>query len=158
MDLFAVAKTAALEQRALELEKRNEDLLAQIESLKGGAAASGANIDDLNRVTAHKAWKDTVELLESKLKIRDAEIAKLRAASGSAVSSPVAGGGLSSVDWARIEAVHEDHARYRERMGQKVQELRSENEGLLRDLHRKEDECHELESRVEKLKRRVNMG
>jgi hypothetical protein len=43
-DLFVAAKTAALEQRALELEKRNSDLVAQIETLKGGAG-----IDDLNR-------------------------------------------------------------------------------------------------------------
>lgn len=48
-DLFAMAKSAALEQRVLELEKRNSDLVSQVDTLKGGA-----NIDDLNRLTAHQ--------------------------------------------------------------------------------------------------------
>lgn len=48
-DLFAVAKAAALQQRVLELEKVNADLLSQNSTLKGGAS-----IDDLNRLTAHQ--------------------------------------------------------------------------------------------------------
>ena len=151
MDLFAVAKTAALEQRALELEKRNGDLLAQIDTLKGGAS-----IDDLNRLTAHKAWKDTVNELETKLKTKDQEISRLKnSISGNTVSSTSSR--LSSADFDRMEALHEDHARYREKMGQKIQALRGENEHLLRDLHRKEDQCHDLEERVEKLQRRISV-
>ncbi|KAF2691471.1 hypothetical protein K458DRAFT_473292 [Lentithecium fluviatile CBS 122367] len=147
-DLFAVAKAAALQQRALELEKRNSDLLEQIETLKGGA-----NIDDLNRMTAHKAWKDTVYDLEAKLKAKDAEIARLR--SGGGTSAPGHSG--AGVDWHRVEALHEDHAAYRERMGAKLQALRSEKEGLQRELHRKEDECHGLEVKVQNLQRRVSV-
>lgn len=45
-DLFAMAKTAALEQRVLELEKRNAALMSQVDTGKGGA-----NIDDLNRLS-----------------------------------------------------------------------------------------------------------
>ena len=151
MDLFAAAKAAALEQRALELEQRNSDLLSQIETLKGGA-----NIDDLNRMTAHKAWKDTVSDLEAKVKAKDAEIARLRSgATGStAATGPVSTG---SVEWHRIEAMHEEHASYREKMGGKMQALRSEKEALQRELHRKEDENHALEVKVQSLQRRLTL-
>lgn len=147
LDLFAVAKAAALEQRALELEKRNEDLLEQLSSLKGGAS-----IDDLNRMTAHKAWKDTVSDLELKLKTKDAEMARLRAGGASAPS-----GSTPAADWHRLEAVHEEHASYREKVGGKMQALRSEKEALQKELHRKEDENHALEVKVQSLQRRVNL-
>lgn len=139
-DLFTAAKTAALEQRALELEKRNSDLVAQVETLKGGA-----NIDDLNRLTAHQAWKDTVRDLETRVKIKDAELARLRQ------GQPSSGNGL---DWYRIEALLEEHAGYRESVGGKLQALRSEKEALQRDLHRKENDCHVLELKVQSLQRR----
>lgn len=143
-DLFAMAKAAALEQRTLELEKRNTDLLSQIESLKGGAS-----IDDLNRMTAHQAWKETVEKLEQKLKSRDAEILRLRG--GGAVvntsAAPAAG------EWQRVEMLHEEHGAYREKMGGKLQQLRSEKEMLQKELHRKEDECHSLEAKIQSMRR-----
>jgi len=149
LDLFAVAKAAALEQRALELESRNNDLLEQIQTLKGGA-----NIDDLNRMTAHKAWKDTVADLELKLKAKDAELVKLRAGGVSSSSAPSA----SSSDWHRLEAVHEEHASYREKVGGKMQALRSEKEALQKELNRKEDENHALEVKVQSLQRRINLA
>lgn len=148
-DLFAAAKAAALEQRALELEKRNNDLVAKLESVKGGSTS----IDDLNRMTAHKAWKDTVGDLESKLKAKDAEILRLRASGGAAAPS----GGAGAGDWHRMEALHEEHASYRERVGGKMQALRSEKESLQKELHRKEDECHSLEAKVQSLQRRVSV-
>jgi chromosome segregation ATPase len=148
MDLFAAAKAAALEQRALELEKRNMDLLAQIESLKGGSS-----IDDLNRMTAHKAWKDAVEEMEAKLRSKDAEIARLRAAGGTGAAASAGTG----VEWHRVEAIHEEHASYRERMGGKMQALRCEKEALQKELNRKEDENHALEVKIQSLQRRVNM-
>jgi hypothetical protein len=140
-DLFAAAKTAALEQRALELEKRNADLVAQLETLKGGAS-----IDDLNRLTAHQAWKNTVLDLESRLKTRDVEVARVRT------------GGVSTegkLEWSRVEALMEEHASYREVVGGKLQGLRSEKEALLKDLHRKEDECLALELKVQSAQRRL---
>jgi DNA repair exonuclease SbcCD ATPase subunit len=149
-DLFAVAKAAALQQRALELEKRNSNLLAQIETLKGGA-----NVDDLNRMTAHKAWKDNVYELEAKLKAKDVEIARLRVGGGGAPSGSSSAAAVAGSEWQRVEALHEEHASYREKMGGKLQALRSEKEGLQRELHRKEDECHGLEVRVQSLQRRV---
>jgi cytochrome c556 len=158
IDLFAAAKAAALEQRALELERRNEDLVEQIKTLKGGS-----NVDDLNRLTAHKAWKDTVADMEGKLKAKDEEITRLRSTSTSSSvmsssSTLGAGAGLRSTsgpEWQRMEALHEEHASYRERVGGKMQALRSEKEGLQRDLHRKEDECHALEAKVQSLQRRL---
>ncbi|KAF2270978.1 hypothetical protein CC78DRAFT_527938 [Lojkania enalia] len=165
-DLFAAAKAAALEQRALELEKRNQDLLNQIEHLKRGHSG-GESIDELNSMTAHKAWKDTVADLEFKLKAKDAQLARVLAggaagasrsafgSSDSMVSAPVLGGAVSSVDLNRIETLHEEHASYRERMGAKIQALRSEKEVLQKELHRKEDECHVLEAKVQSLQRRV---
>jgi chromosome segregation ATPase len=143
-DLFTAAKVAALEQRALELEKRNSDLVAQLGTSRGGS------IDDLNRATAHQAWKGTVADLETQLKAKDAELARLR---GQGVSA--AGGG--QMDWYRIEALLEEHAGYRESIGGKLQALRSEKEGLMRDLHRKENECQVLELKVQTLQRRANV-
>jgi hypothetical protein len=142
-DLFTAAKVAALEQRALELEKRNSDLVAQL-----GTPPAGLNIDELNRLTAHKAWKGTVADLESKIKSKDAELERLRVGGGSA------GGHM---DWYRIEALLEEHASYRESVGGKLQALRSEKETLQKDLHRKENECQALELKVQILQRRANV-
>ncbi|KAH7405763.1 hypothetical protein DE146DRAFT_649608 [Phaeosphaeria sp. MPI-PUGE-AT-0046c] len=143
-DLFVAAKTAALEQRALELEKRNSDLVAQVETLKGGAG-----IDDLNRLTAHQAWKDTVAGLEAKLKSKDAELA--RAKSG---SMSISSGGGNGMDWYRVEALLEEHASYREALGGKLQALRSDKETLQRELHRKENDYQALELKLQILQRR----
>jgi chromosome segregation ATPase len=139
-DLFVAAKTAALEQRALELEKRNSDLVTQVETLKGGAG-----IDDLNRLTAHQAWKSTVSDLEAKLKAKDAELARAR--SGAAPSG-------GSTDWYKLEALLEEHANYRESVGGKLQALRSDKETLQKELHRKENEHQALELRFQTLQRR----
>jgi hypothetical protein len=139
-DLFVAAKTAALEQRALELEKRNSDLVSQVETLKGGAG-----IDDLNRLTAHQAWKDTVVDLEAKLKAKDAELARTRS------GAPSSGG---SADWYKLEALLEEHANYRESVGGKLQALRSDKETLQKELHRKENEHQALELRFQTLQRR----
>jgi hypothetical protein len=141
-DLFTAAKVAALEQRALELEKRNSDLVAQLDS------RASLNIDELNRVTAHQAWKGTVANLETKIKAKDAELERLRTGGGSA------GGQL---DWYRIEALLEEHASYRESVGGKLQALRSEKETLQKDLHRKENECQALELKVQILQRRASV-
>lgn len=157
-DLFAAAKAAALEQRALEMEKRNTDLRNQLETLK-----SGAGPEDLNRMTAHQAWKDHVASLEAKVKAKDSEIAQLRSARASSransVSTP-SGGAMApsgAVEWHRVEAIHEAHADYREKMGDKLRILRSEKEGLQRKLDLKEDECHALDLKIQKLERRVSV-
>jgi len=144
-DLFVAAKTAALEQRALELEKRNSDLVSQVETLKGGA-----NIEDLNRLTAHQAWRTTVSDLENKLKAKDAEIARAR-------SGSVSAGSGNSMDWYRVEALLEEHANYRESVGGKLQALRSDKEFLQRELHRKENDYQALELRLQTLQRRTTV-
>lgn len=143
-DLFVAAKTAALEQRALELEKRNSDLVSQVETLKGGSS-----IDDLNRLTAHQAWKDTVAGLEAKLKAKDAELARARSGS---MSMPSGGG--NGMDWYRVEALLEEHASYREALGGKLQALRSDKETLQKELHRKENDYQALELKLQILQRR----
>ncbi|OCL01448.1 hypothetical protein AOQ84DRAFT_401791 [Glonium stellatum] len=136
-DLFQAAKNAALEQRALELEKANQDLMSQLASLKQ---------DDVSRVAAHKAWRGTVSDLEARLKQKEEEISRSRP---SGMSSGV------SVDWNRIETMHEEHARFREKTAQRTQQLRSEKETLQKELHRKEDENAELEAKLEKLQLRL---
>jgi hypothetical protein len=155
----------------LELEKRNEDLLAQLEVAKAAppppaptqhvARQSQNNIEVLNRDVAHKAWKENVADLSAKLKVKDAEIAILKAGSSanSTAPAPTAAAPLvpasSTYDWHRMEALHEEHASYREKVGGKMQRLRAEKEDLQKDLHRKEDECHALEIKVTNLQRRV---
>ena len=141
-DLFAQAKSAALEQRVLELEKRNSDLVAQVETLRGGAS-----LDDLNRTTAHQAWKDHVADLEAQLKAKDVELAKQQSDSATETKP-------SASEWSRIEAIVQDHGAYRESMGAKLQALRSEKEALQKLLHAREDECHALELNVQSLRRR----
>jgi hypothetical protein len=142
-DLFAAAKSAALEQRVLELEKRNSDLVAQVDTLKGGSS-----IDTLNSMTAHQAWKDHVADLEAKVKAKDAQLAQR--SGGSAIDAkPTAG------EWSRVEAIIQEHGAYRELVGSKLQALRSEKEALQKQLHAKEDECHTLELSVQNLRRRT---
>ncbi|KAF2643061.1 hypothetical protein P280DRAFT_394303 [Massarina eburnea CBS 473.64] len=171
-DLFAAAQAAALQQRALELEKRNADLVTQIEALKGGeggggggGGGGGANLEALNSLVAHQAWKEEVEKLEHTIKSRDAEISRLRNSAPVITAAPtpapraapqaLAGNGPAAVDFQRVEMLHEEHAMYRERMGGKLQALRSEKEALQRELNRREDDCHGLEVRVQSLQRRV---
>ena len=136
-DLFQAAKNAALEQRVLELEKANQDLMSQLAALKQ---------DDVLRVAAHEAWRGTVSDLETRLKQKEEEISRSR-------SSGV--GSSLSVDWNRIETMHEDHTRFREKMAQRMQQLRSEKEMLQKELHSKEDENTELEAKLEKLQHRL---
>lgn len=149
IDLFTAAKVAALEQRALELEKRNSDLVAQL-----GGAPAGSSIDQLNRTAAHEAWRDTVAALEEKMKAKDGEIAQLRSNSGLRTASTA---GSASMDWFKVEALLEEHASYRESVGGRLQALRSEKESLLKELHHKENECQALELKVQTLQRRASM-
>lgn len=170
-DLFAAAKAAALEQRALELEKRDEDLLAQLDLAKAAlppapqaqtqARQSQNNIEVLSHDVAHKACKGTEANLNAKLKVRDTEIAILKAGSSTkpTIAAPITAGPLVPVantyDWHRVEALHEEHASYREKVGGRMQRLRAEKEDLQKELHRKEDDCHALEVKVQSLQRRV---
>ncbi|KAH6620187.1 hypothetical protein C7974DRAFT_227670 [Boeremia exigua] len=142
-DLFAQAKSAALEQRVLELEKRNSNLVSKLESLQGSAS-----IDDLNRMTAHQAWGDHVADLEAQLKAKDAELAR-RSSVSTFEAKP------RDSEWSRVEAIVQEHGAYREMVGGKLQALRSEKETLQRLLHTKEDECHALELNVQSLRRRT---
>ena len=97
--------------------------------------------------------------LNAKLKMKDGEIARLKAASSANKPSSTSAAPLvaasGTYDWHRVEALHEEHASYRERVGGKMQRLRAEKEDLQRQLHRKEDECHALEVKVQSLQRRV---
>jgi hypothetical protein len=140
-DLFAAAKSAALEQRVLELEKRNSDLVTQVETLRGGA-----NIDDLNRMTAHQAWKETVADLEAQLKAKTLQLSQQQNGSSAEVTPS---------EWSRVEAIVQENGAYRESVGRKLQALRSEKEALQKLLHAKEDECHALELSVQSLRRRA---
>ncbi|EXJ56126.1 hypothetical protein A1O7_09057 [Cladophialophora yegresii CBS 114405] len=101
-DLWQQAKTAAMEQRVLELEKANASLRA---------AQSAATM---------KA-PESVEMMS------------------------------------RMENMFEDSLRQRERMATRVQQLRSEKDGLQKELANLEDRNSELEALVERLKRSVQV-
>ena len=107
-DMWQMAKSAAMEHRALELEKANEELLAQLATMKK---------ENENLKTSPK------------------------------------GTSTSTVDVDRLEAIHEDHARYREKMAQRMQQLRSEKESLQRELSSREDECADFQAKVDRLQR-----
>ncbi|KLJ06911.1 hypothetical protein EMPG_17594 [Blastomyces silverae] len=137
--LFQAAKNAALEQRVLELEKANEDLMSQL-------AASTQNT--AFRATSDKAWRTAVDEVESKLRQKEEELADMRR------SSVVSTG----MDWNRMEALLDEHGTFREKTAQRLQRLRSENEALHRELHRKEDENLSLEARLKSLQRTSQAG
>ncbi|OJD26233.1 hypothetical protein ACJ73_02386 [Blastomyces percursus] len=138
-DLFQAAKNAALEQRVLELEKANENLMSQL------AAATQNNAF---RATTDKAWRTAVDEVESKLRQKEEELAEMR-------RSSVASTGM---DWNRMEALLDEHGTFREKAAQRLQQLRSENEALQRELHRKEDENLSLEARLKSLQRTSQAG
>ncbi|KAA8614948.1 hypothetical protein PtrSN002B_000054 [Pyrenophora tritici-repentis] len=140
-DLFTAAKVAALEQRALELERRNSDLVAQLEISK-----AGGSIDDLNRVTT-QAWTASGGGNGLRIRTDDSEFERIPAGASSE----------SLTGWQRIEALLEEHMSYREGVGGRMQALRSEKEVLLRDLHRKENECQTLELKLQLLQRRTGI-
>lgn len=136
-DLFQAAKNAALEQRTLELEKANEDLMGQLVAATQNTAF---------RATTDKAWRTAVDELESKLRQKEEELAEVR-------RSSVASTGMG---WNRMEVLLEEHGMFREKTAQRLQQLRSENETLHRELHRMEDENVSLELRLKNLQRTSN--
>ncbi|KIW64729.1 hypothetical protein PV04_09643 [Phialophora macrospora] len=100
-DLWQQAKTAAMEQRVLELEKANA-------SLKAAQPAADVKAPEIDQLMS------------------------------------------------RVENMFEDSLRQRERMATKVQQLRSEKDGLQKEVATLEDRNGELEALVERLKRGVN--
>ena len=140
-DLFTAAKVAALEQRALELERRNSDLVSQL-----AITRTGGNFDDLSP-GATQAWTATIADRGLRVRTEDHEFDRIPAGASSE--------GLTG--WQRIEALLEEHMSYREGVGGRMQALRSEKEVLLRDLHRKENECQTLELKLQLLQRRTGI-
>lgn len=141
-DLFQAAKTAALEHRALELEKANEDLTRQLAS----AGPAGKNSEEVTHL------QNTIHNLKARLKQKD---------DGDPFGTNPPRTGNNNVvpaDWNRIQAMLEENARYREKMGGRVQQLRAEKETLQKELNRKDDENADLEVRLERFEREVSTG
>ncbi|KAJ9241701.1 hypothetical protein DTO169E5_3445 [Paecilomyces variotii] len=143
-DLFQAARTAALEQRALELEKANEDLQRQMAAMK----LEGASPE------LEQSWQVRVSELEAKLRQKEDELSRIPQIQQQQQPST----STDSMTWNRIEGMLDENAKYREKMAQKMQQLRSEKEILQRELHQKEDENADLEAKVEKLQRYTNAG
>ncbi|OJD15307.1 hypothetical protein AJ78_04424 [Emergomyces pasteurianus Ep9510] len=138
-DLFQAARNAALEQRALELEKANEELMSQLAAARQNTAF---------RTTSDQAWRTAVDELETKLRQKEEEMAEMRRSSMAS----------TCMDWTRLESLLDEHGTFREKTAQRLQQLRSENEALHRELHRKEDDNLSLESRLKSLQRTSNAG
>lgn len=141
-DLFQAARTAALEQRALELEKANEDLQRQMAAMK----LEGASPE------LEQSWQARVNELEAQLRQKEDELSRIPRIQQQPSTS------TDPMTWNRIEGMLDENAKYREKMAQKMQQLRSEKEILQRELHQKEDENADLEAKVEKLQRYTNAG
>lgn len=138
-DLFQAAKTAALEQRALELEKANEDLTRQLAS----ASPAGDEVTHL---------QNTIHNLKARLKQKE---------DGDPFGtnpSRTTNNNVIPVDWNRVQAMLEENARYREKMGRRVQQLRAEKETLQKELNGKDDENADLEVRLGRFERVVGVG
>ncbi|OAX82735.1 hypothetical protein ACJ72_02918 [Emergomyces africanus] len=138
-DLFQAAKNAALEQRALELEKANEELIGQL---------AAATQNTAFRATSDQAWRTVVDELESKLRQKEEEMVEIRRSSMDS----------TFMDWTRLESLLDEHGTFREKTAQRLQQLRSENEALHRELHRREDENLSLESKLKNMQRTSNAG
>lgn len=141
-DLFQAAKTAALEQRALALEKANEDLTSQLAS----TSSAGKHTEEVTRL------QNTVHNLKARLNQKEGEDPF------GANPSRNANNNVVPADWNRIQAMLEENARYREKMGGRVQQLRTEKETLQKELNRKDDENADLEARLERFERDVSTG
>lgn len=141
-DLFQAAKTAALEQRALALEKANEDLTSQLAS----TSSAGKHTEEVTRL------QNTVHNLKARLNQKEGEDPF------GANPSRNANNNVVPADWNRIQAMLEENARYREKMGGRVQQLRTEKETLQKELNRKDDENADLEARLESFERDVSTG
>ncbi|KAF2761901.1 hypothetical protein EJ05DRAFT_472856 [Pseudovirgaria hyperparasitica] len=144
--LFEVAKTAAFEQKVLELERHNSNLISQVAILEEQAR--------LHEACHDAATKD----LEIKLRRKEEELSRLResAHSWATTHEPeqvhVVGSG---VEWSRWEGMVDENLRYREKMGRLLGGLRGEKEVLQREVNEKDDQLGMLEATVARLEARL---
>ncbi|KEF54586.1 uncharacterized protein A1O9_09028 [Exophiala aquamarina CBS 119918] len=129
--LWQVARTAAMEQRVLELESANKDLRTQLQS--GLAMPSSSS---------------------SQMAMGATSLAMMPSAAAGAMH---AGAGIDAHFISRIETMFEDSLRQREKAATKMQALRSEKDNLLKDVASLEDRNAELESLVERLQRNLRV-
>ncbi|KAK5058825.1 hypothetical protein LTR84_011089 [Exophiala bonariae] len=127
--LWQVARTAAMEQRVLELESANKDLQTQ---LQAAAALPSSSSLSLAMVPA--------------------------SSSSAAVPPPVHAVAAADNHFvSRIEAMFEDSLRHSEKVAAKVQSLRSDKESLQKEVASLEDRNAELESLVQRLQRNLRV-
>lgn len=124
-DLWQIAKTAAMEQRVLELERHNTELRAQLEHAQAVAALRA------NPPVGSLPLQPTTTQVS-----------------------------CEAVNIGHLPPPPEYHVdfggfRSREQLVAKVERLRAENEGLRRDVDRREDEFLAVEHKLECLQRQI---
>lgn len=127
--LWQVARTAAMEQRVLELESANKDLRTQLQS---GLTMPSSSSQMTMGATSLAMVPATVAMH--------------------------AGAGTTDAHFiSRIETMFEDSLRQREKTATKMQALRSEKDSLVKEVASLEDRNAELESLVERLQRNLRI-
>lgn len=128
-DLWQIAKTAALEQRVLELEQHNTELRAQLKHVHA-VAATQAN---------HHPLVESSQPLPRSI---TTQVPPREVVNNNTGHLPLDFGAFRS----------------REQLVAKVERLRAENEGLRRDVDRREDEFLAVEHKLECLQRGLDTG
>jgi len=129
--LWQVARTAAMEQRVLELESANKDLQTKLQS---GLSMSGSSSSQMVLATSSLAMMPT------------------------ATAAMHAGAGAADPHFiSRIETMFEDSLRQREKAATKMQSLRSEKDTLVKEVASLEDRNAQLEALVERLQRNMRV-
>lgn len=118
--LWQVARTAAMEQRVLELESANKELRTELQS----SVVMPASSMSLAMVPATAAAVNV---------------------------------GADNHFVSRMETMFEDSLRQREKVATKIQALRSEKDGLQKEVASLEDRNGELESLVQRLQRNLRL-
>lgn len=120
----------------------------------GGPTTPTAVPQRLSRSSSDDLWQQAKKAaMEQRVLELEKANAELKAAQANPSTTAPAGDLLAS----RIENMFEDSLKQREKMATKVQQLRSEKEGLQKDVASLEDRNGELETLVERLERKANV-
>lgn len=138
--LWQVARTAAMEQRVLELETANKELHEQLTR-----STTTLSVPALSSTLVHSSPSSSSS-------------AAAAAAAAAALSSPSPSSLLADGQLiARIETMFEDSLRQREKTATRMQALRSEKDLLQKQATALEDRNADLEAVVERLQRTLRL-
>ncbi|KAJ9604238.1 hypothetical protein H2200_011072 [Cladophialophora chaetospira] len=128
------------------------------QSYLGGGPTTPTLPPRMSRTSSDDLWQQAKKAaLEQRVLELEKANAELKATQSSvSTATPIATAG--DLVLSRVESMFEDSLKQREKMATKVQQLRSEKEGLQKEVASLEDRNSELEALVERLKRGTSAG